>query len=829
MSGVGEALTALQIIHKAVSKVKDNKDELQCLLKRMQFVVESLEDSKRRNVIRDDEYNDALSIVSDFVGKTQRLTRRMLKRSLGDRTWNAGEISAELRRLNEDVQTFLSLHTIKTLDLVRTSQSEQYDSLASSVEEIIAKIAELDISMKTPSSAPHILKDPPLGTSPAKPTVKYFKSSSIHTNIHTGTIDTMMLQRSGVQLQTPSDQSTQASNSTAVPSHMKSLFDQSLGSVIDRESDGDRRSLVNKLKAVSTLPLNISGLKRDLDQDETYSETLVLKCDAKIPDVVHAIIKAGYLPPDEFEEDNVIGPITVTDGDSVYDATATGGLQISRSEPLMWWRNKYDEYHDLSPQDIPMKTELSWNRESVSVGDLQISFHRTLRVPDNESANALPPGLGKFPLFPVSQLGSKVPDSIKSRGGFITPMFRREALWICFSHGILGREPAVKVSAGGVNVISGAISSEPTPLETGPQDYVVAGRQPWLDGITVGPGVVRQFVVTELHKGYTVEEQVTGEAKIGGLQFDIYPQRTMSGHFQTQMKADGTKAGMRTLLVAQTPQELNLRAGDDVENLKHRPSSAVSPGSWVLSTYARRIPPRVSILRTLKARYIPTPKITVTASDSYTFDILPPFSLNSSSNSSSSPSLKRKRLLVKNKGTLTRLTGVLPPITPISRDLYLKQNIPWFKLYDDYVEGITETSEALKSVVSVSELDKREFTDEPIDPDAPPSCPKHKRAIASCVFRPCGHTACGPCLGSAMLGGSKCSHCGSPVSRFIGMKAPIPQISIAEEDEDDEEGDRWDVHEIEEFSSRAVQSGVLHVIHLRQDDVGPLHQLNPEN
>lgn len=77
--------------------------------------------------------------------------------------------------------------------------------------------------------------------------------------------------------------------------------------------------------------------------------------------------------------------------------------------------------------------------------------------------------LGNFPLFPVNQLGSKVPEQINSRGGFIMvsqkknkkiigrhfridsisssqPMFRREALWMSFA---TTDYPAVKVSVGG--------------------------------------------------------------------------------------------------------------------------------------------------------------------------------------------------------------------------------------------------------------------------------------------------------------------------------------------------------------------------------------------
>lgn len=44
----------------------------------------------------------------------------------------------------------------------------------------------------------------------------------------------------------------------------------------------------------------------------------------------------------------------------------------------------------------------------------------------------------------------------------------------------------------GVNVISGASASDTSPLQNGPQDYIIAGCQPWIDGIVSGPGVVRQ-------------------------------------------------------------------------------------------------------------------------------------------------------------------------------------------------------------------------------------------------------------------------------------------------------------------------------------------------
>ena len=57
-------------------------------------------------------FDDALD---SFITRTQRLAQRLLKRNLGDRTWNTGEISSELRRLNDDVQNYLSVHTVSDI------------------------------------------------------------------------------------------------------------------------------------------------------------------------------------------------------------------------------------------------------------------------------------------------------------------------------------------------------------------------------------------------------------------------------------------------------------------------------------------------------------------------------------------------------------------------------------------------------------------------------------------------------------------------------------------------------------------------------------------
>ncbi len=100
------------------------------------------------------------------------------------------------------------------------------------------------------------------------------------------------------------------------------------------------------------------------------------------------------------------------------------------------------------------------------------------------------------------------------------PMYQSEAMWINFG----GRYPmAVKVAAGKINALTGEPWTE--GLCEDPQDYLVVPDQPWLDGFSVKRGLIRQFVAMRLGEGYTAEEQLTGEARHGGVQITAYPMK----------------------------------------------------------------------------------------------------------------------------------------------------------------------------------------------------------------------------------------------------------------------------------------------------------------
>ncbi|KAJ8063708.1 hypothetical protein OCU04_007573 [Sclerotinia nivalis] len=115
---------------------------------------------------------------------------------------------------------------------------------------------------------------------------------------------------------------------------------------------------------------------------------------------------------------------------------------------------------------------------------------------------------------------------------FLTQETEREALWIRFFSADKFDRFAVKVYAGGINVVSGENKyepAEPKVAATGKesyQNYLRVPGQEWLDGIVKSDGTVMQFVAVPTGSGYSVEAQITGHDKVAGLQFEIVPLRS---------------------------------------------------------------------------------------------------------------------------------------------------------------------------------------------------------------------------------------------------------------------------------------------------------------
>lgn len=173
--------------------------------------------------------------------------------------------------------------------------------------------------------------------------------------------------------------------------------------------------------------------------------------------------------------------------------------------------------------------------EVHSKASCRIEFRRTLRIPDDNRAYPLPPGLDSFPVEHVDDYASKLPEIWRQHGGVFFPMYQSEAMWIRF----LGDYPcAVKIAAGKINAVSGQAWTN--GLSARLQDYVVVPDQPWLDGFNVSKGYIRQFVAMPLGEGFTAEEQVTGKAEHGGLQIVVYPMKReiYAEHFERHVLED---------------------------------------------------------------------------------------------------------------------------------------------------------------------------------------------------------------------------------------------------------------------------------------------------
>jgi hypothetical protein len=155
-----------------------------------------------------------------------------------------------------------------------------------------------------------------------------------------------------------------------------------------------------------------------------------------------------------------------------------------------------------------------------------VSFQRTLRIPDDDKEYPLPPGLGSFPIVHTEDYKDRVPAKWLERQGVMIPMYQSEALWMSFSGNYdpergVNYPFALKIAAGKRSALTGKAWVQALKEK----DYVIIPDQPWLDGFVVEEGVIRQFVAMPLGMGLTVEAQLSGKEEFGGVQFEAFPMK----------------------------------------------------------------------------------------------------------------------------------------------------------------------------------------------------------------------------------------------------------------------------------------------------------------
>jgi len=297
-------------------------------------------------------------------------------------------------------------------------------------------------------------------------------------------------------------------------------------------------------------------------------------------------------------------------------------------------------------------SEIVLDQDRAHVGDrLVISFQRTLRIPDDGRDYPLPPGLGRFPVRRAADYFADHFDNDSDRlppawrGDLLIPMYRREALWIAFE-GAWWKPNAVKVGVGGVDAISGAAWNE--ELRGKPQNYLVVPDQPWLDGINSGDGTVRQFVAMPLGEGYTVEAQITGEERTGGIQIAAF--EPLPGRFP------------------------------DVPPPREHDPFAPAMAMGMPSTMG------IGAGGTLRQKIYP---------DKYGIEVW------------DQGSVRSFRVHLISAAEFHAITGEPAPPTPVDAAAYTAAGFPWFELYDEQ-EGDVEAAEALKRLRSIRELEGRD-------------------------------------------------------------------------------------------------------------------------
>lgn len=305
---------------------------------------------------------------------------------------------------------------------------------------------------------------------------------------------------------------------------------------------------------------------------------------------------------------------------------------------------------------------ISIDRDGICFGDtgLRVTFQRTLRIPDDGREYPLPPGLGAFPVRRVDDYLDRVPADWREHGGVFLPMYQREAMWILFQ-GPHWKPHAVKVAVGKVCALTGKPWSE--GLHARPQDYLVTPPQPWLDGIAAGKGFIRQFVAMPLGMGYTVEGQVSGEERFGGIQIKVVAPH--AGRFPDEPPV--RQRSMMFDMACAAPAAMGAPA----------PASPRRAGAMGLAAGGR-----------MRQKVYPDPHgiDTWNPADSH-----------------------RVFVHIVNSELWREITGEAPPATPVTAKEYAAHGLPWFDLYDEGAPAL-EPGEVLAKVKSVAQIDADKST-----------------------------------------------------------------------------------------------------------------------
>ncbi|KAF4439739.1 hypothetical protein F53441_12484 [Fusarium austroafricanum] len=374
------------------------------------------------------------------------------------------------------------------------------------------------------------------------------------------------------------------------------------------------------------------------------------------------------------------------------------------------------------------------SQDKIELEDLVITFKRTVRVPDNDESNHLPPDMGSFPLFKIDDYAGKLPVKMAQKGGLFLPMYQREALWIYFES---SHRYAIKIFVGGINAISGepAVPTRESSVRRqnlvkegkSLQDYIFVPGQRWLDGIAVEPGHVRQFVAMPVGTGHSVEFQMTGEEKAAGIQFEITKLVPL-------VKSIGSGSGEKLTITITAPCGRTIRVTARTGTRGWALKEALEQNG--ISTFEATLyyadgPTRVGDYSTLGACGI---------SDGDTLELLPlliggggPRTLapdivemsiagggRISQEIVAVPKQKYQKSIpatfnvqILNSASFERVTSQKPPKSPVTAKTYADCGYPFFALYEE-PSNISGNFEGLRSVAQMDKTSDKSLPNIPV-------------------------------------------------------------------------------------------------------------------
>ncbi|BCS18370.1 RING finger protein [Aspergillus puulaauensis] len=566
--------------------------------------------------------------------------------------------------------------------------------------------------------------------------------------------------------------------------------------------------------------ITIEGLRTE-GKEEPENTTLDVPAETELASLPS--LAPGYLIPDRFsriKQNGTVGGAFMLD--SAYCLNhPTENIEISTDRPSNFSKrciNVDDTFlHFVTLEKggraLTAKLDGEGLGQSSSIvidGELEITFHRTLRMPDDVKTHPLPASHGTFPLYNVDAFASRLPEKITQRGGIFFPMWQREALWFNFQNNSRTTRYAIRVNIGHINAVSGLNIFE----ASGKQDYIVVPGQKWLDGVAVAPGVVRQFVAMPLGSGYTVEGQISGKESFGGIQIEVIPSYERNSYTFKYRNEQGKHVGMAEY---STPRQRGLKNGDmvkitnvsstflepakiydlldDGESFEgiqrlHLMAGYLSPtglggsaspsrrravkskrksalysyppsynsASYDSASYYDRARLRSVLERgepdELSRDYSPTEaynprrpqEMGIAAGGKLVQDIVKDTSPNYVWNKARA---KLVDIHILHPSAFEAVTHVLAPKTPIATEEYLAAGIPFYAVEEDPDQRL-DGSEVLAGVKSVSAMDShvgvQDGSSTDFDPSKPKRCAKCAVRLCDCIVRPCNHQFCHVCI-----------------------------------------------------------------------------------